>query len=293
VRGEFTDPYTYPGTDVLKNRLDIRDEALLSRFEYQQSHTRVLELRANPIAGKFDLKHLQAIHQHVFQDVFDWAGKLRTINISKGGTSFAVVDRLESYGGKISESLAAEKNLTGLDKVNFVARLAYYYGELNALHPFREGNGRATREFIADLAEKAGYELDQTRIDNNKGEWNLAAQRSFIGDLKPVTQVFMQSVRPSRAIAFEHLSEQDALGRHPELKGAYDGLHMMQKLFNEKYRNNPAAQQHYSASSKLEILRRLDTGVVLQPSVERNNVLIQQAAEKGHSVTTKAQDIDR
>jgi cell filamentation protein len=278
VRGEFADPYSYPGTDVLRNKLGIRDQATLSQKEYELSSVRILELRESPLRGRFDLKHLQAIHEFVFQDVYEWAGQLRTINISKGTTSFAAADRIESYGDKVLKTLASEQYLVGLDKVNFVERLAHFYAEWNSLHPFREGNGRATREFIAELSRNAGYELDQTRIDNQKGQWNFAAQRSFHADLGPIAKVFMASIRPSRAVAFELLSEKDAIARHPELQGAYDGLRLMQTLFNEKYKGNPQAQEYYAISSKHEVLRRLDTGVVLQPTVERNSVLMKQVS---------------
>jgi cell filamentation protein len=293
VRDDLVDPYTYAGSDVLKNKLGIRDEGALSKVEYELSAHRIVELRQNPVSGKFDLVHLQAIHGYVFQDVYDWAGQLRSINISKGSTSFAAARMLENYGTKLSKELTSERNLVGLDKVNFVGRLSYFYSELNALHPFREGNGRATREFISAIAQNAGYELDQTRIDNNKGQWNHAAQRSFNADPAPIIGIFMNAVRPSRAIAFEYLPETEALARYPDLKGAYDGLHLMQEMFSNKFKENEQAKVYYSASSRLEILRRLDTGVLLQPSIENSNVLMKQMSANKDVLDNKPNhDID-
>jgi len=107
-----------------------------------RSKLRIEELREKPIAGKFDLEHLKAIHAHVFQDVYEWAGKTRTVNISKNGDAFAQPAFIESAGKQLGAAIAKENNLQGLEKPQFVERLALYYADWNALHPFREGNGR-------------------------------------------------------------------------------------------------------------------------------------------------------
>lgn len=124
------------------------------------------------------------MHKHLFQDVYAWAGDLRIVDISKGGATFALSHYIESEGRKISADLSGENNLRDLNKTQFVHRLSHHYGERNALHPFRQGNGRATREFLGQLARSSGYELDQTRIDNRKGQWNESARRSMLGDLE-------------------------------------------------------------------------------------------------------------
>jgi cell filamentation protein len=93
---------------------------------------------------------------------------VRTVEIGKGGTPFAQSAYIESEAKHLSASLAAEKYLRGLDKPRFVERLTHYHADLNALHLFREGNGRSTRELVAQLAREAGYEFDQTRIENDK-----------------------------------------------------------------------------------------------------------------------------
>jgi cell filamentation protein len=197
----FVGPYLYPGTQVLRNKAEICDEQVLRRFEYEQTGERIKELRQRPIAGKFDLEHLRAIHAHIFQDVYEWAGELRTVEISKGDSLFALTPYIEGEAQRLGASLAAEKHLQGLDKPRFVERLAHYYAEWNALHPFREGNGRSTREFIAQLAREAGYEFDQKHIDNDKNQWNDAAMRSFKGDLEPMQQIFNEAVKPGKALA--------------------------------------------------------------------------------------------
>lgn len=99
---EFADPYVYPGTDVLKNKPGLRDSEAVRRYEYEQTVSRAAELQASPVAGKFDLQHLKAIHKHLFQDVYAWAGEVRTVNIAKGGDSFASPAFVEGYTSQLS-----------------------------------------------------------------------------------------------------------------------------------------------------------------------------------------------
>ncbi len=134
MRRSFTDPYYYPGTTVLRNKPGLRDKDALGLFEYEQSELRGEELRERPITGKFDLGHLQAIHAYLFQDVYPWAGKIRTVNISKGNSSFAFHEYIESEAKRLSQSLVKENRLQGMEKPRFVERLAYYHSEWNALH---------------------------------------------------------------------------------------------------------------------------------------------------------------
>ena len=223
------DPYSYPGTNVLKNIPGILDEGALRELEYVQTAARIVELRQNPIQGKFDLDHLKAIHAHIFQDMYDWAGQTRTVGISKSSTHFANPAFIEGEARKLSTGLAKEKNLHGLEKPQFVDRLAHYYAEWNALHPFREGNGRATREFIGQLAREAGYELNQSRIDNSRDQWNEASRRSFVGDLSQVKQILAEAIQPARVVAFENLPRVEAVAKFPELAGAYAALHLAEQ----------------------------------------------------------------
>jgi cell filamentation protein len=157
---ENSDPYLYPGTSVLKNLRGLTDPELLARFEARQTHRRIAELIDTPVVGGFDVAHLKAIHRHIFQDVYEWAGEFRTVNISKSGHLFGLATFLEPALQQILAKLAAEKHLVGLDAENFIERSAYFIGELNAAHPFREGNGRTQREFIRELGLKAGHYID-------------------------------------------------------------------------------------------------------------------------------------
>jgi cell filamentation protein len=268
---EFDDPYLYPGTTVLRNIPGIRNEATLRAFEYEHTKLRLEELREKPIPGKFDLDHLKAIHAYVFQDVYAWAGQIRAVNISKGGSHFAQAQFIESAARGVQRQLDQDGQFKNLEKPVFVEKLAAHYADWNVLHPFREGNGRATRELIGQLARAAGYDVDQVRIDNDKGQWNEAARRSLHGDLQPVQQIFTEAVRPSRAIAFERLSEQQAVARHPELRQAFDNMRAIEHQALARL-SDPAKVSSYMDGVRQALLERLDRSPRLdrpmEPSLE-------------------------
>ncbi len=160
---ESSDPYLYPGTTVLKNLRDLTDARDLAAFEARTTHRRLAELIEAPLPGRFDTVQLKAIHHYIFQDVFEWAGQFRTVDISKGGHLFGRAAFLETALQQTFEKLAGETYLVGLGADMFADRAAYYLGELNAAHPYREGNGRTQREFIRELGLRAGHYIDGRR----------------------------------------------------------------------------------------------------------------------------------
>lgn len=159
------DHYHDPETGVLKNKLGIGDEDELKKAEASLSAWRSFQLAENPIKGRFDLDHLQAIHKHLFGDVYEWAGEIRNIDLAKDNSYFANHIHIVSAARPVFEMLAKEDYLKGSDVATFSMRAAYYLGEINALHPFREGNGRAQRDFINHLAYKNGYFIEWKNID--------------------------------------------------------------------------------------------------------------------------------
>ena len=144
--------------------LDIRDAEDLKRVEATFTALRLAELAEHPISGAFDADHLKAIHHHIFQDVYAWAGEFRQVDISKDASRFAHFAFLENQAKLLFDHLAHERHLRDLPPDQFATRGAYYFGELNALHPFREGNGRTQRAFLSDLARQAGYRLEWSRV---------------------------------------------------------------------------------------------------------------------------------
>lgn len=155
--------YEYPN-GVLRNLLGITDAEALNRVEATYAAIRAAELFEHPISGRFDFDHLCAIHRSIFQDIYEWAGEPRQVDIIKGSSRFAHFRFIESSAKTIFDTLAAEQYLRGLPGEEFAARAAYHLGELNALHPFREGNGRAQRMFLSALARSAGFDLAWERI---------------------------------------------------------------------------------------------------------------------------------
>jgi cell filamentation protein len=157
---ENVDPYVYQGTNVLKNLRDIRNLDVLSRFEMDMTTLRGVELIARAKPGRLDPRYLRDVHRYLFQDVYHWAGEFRTVSIAKPGALFALPAHIEWALEDALSKLRNEKYLNGLAADQFAGRAAYYMGELNAIHPFREGNGRTQREFIRQLALHNGFELD-------------------------------------------------------------------------------------------------------------------------------------
>lgn len=184
--------YCYPDSDVLKNKMGIRDMGKLQRLERRLTMLRILELVDKPIQGKFDLQHLQLIHRYIFQDVYDWAGKIRKVDIAKGNM-FCNVRFIESQAAEIFRKLKGEDYLQGLNEEDTASRLAYFFSEINALHPFREGNGRSQREFIRTLALHIGYVVNFAKV--SKEEMLKASEDSFLCDYGRMEQLFSKCIR--------------------------------------------------------------------------------------------------
>ncbi|NKC01949.1 MAG: cell filamentation protein Fic [Pseudomonadales bacterium] len=158
------DPYFIPGTTTLRNLAGIINEDTLAEYVREASAVRLFELDANPLDLPLDFKYLLAIHQHIFQDVFTWAGRIRTIGMSKGTTQFEWPERIERYANTLFDELRDEQYLVGLARDEFIARAAHYLNEINVLHPFREGNGRAQRAYFDHLAAKAGFAFQWSNV---------------------------------------------------------------------------------------------------------------------------------
>jgi cell filamentation protein len=179
-RYDADDTYCYLGTDVLRNKAEITNAEDLDAYEGELSTLRSIEILENPIAGQFDLAHLQRIHLALFQDVYDWAGKVRIVDISRGNSRFANVRFIESAANEIFNKLARENWLKGLNADLLSKRLAHYLSEINALHPFREGNGRVQRIFISQLSQTAGHQLDYSDLEQE--QIYHAMELAFNGD---------------------------------------------------------------------------------------------------------------
>lgn len=156
------DPYVYPGTRTLRNKLNIRDAAELDLAERRFA---IIRARQGIPQGNFDLRHLKAIHHHLFQDIYEWAGQLRTVEISKGGSQFQFRQYIETGMADVHHRLAGANFLRGMERSAFANEAGKIIGDVNYVHPFREGNGRTQLQYLKQLAGQAGHALDLTQID--------------------------------------------------------------------------------------------------------------------------------
>ena len=191
-RYDADDVYCIPGTAVLKNKAGITGQNMLDEYEGDFTAIRLLELTQNPIQGSFDLAHLCKIHSYLFQDVYEWAGEVRSVDIIRGDSRFCNIRQIQSYSHTIFSARAAEKYLVNLEPAVFANRLAHYLSEVNAIHPFREGNGRVQRLFVSQLAEHAGYSLDYSALD--QAELYPVMQASFLGDERPLAELILKII---------------------------------------------------------------------------------------------------
>ena len=156
------DPYCYVGTAILKNKARLRDQAALDRFEAISFAQRAEEMLP---FGNLSARHFLAVHRHLFQDIYSWAGKPRTTRLHKDDSTFCYPEHIRHELGKLFGILAEEHNFAGLPPDVFAARLAHFLAELNAIHAFREGNGRAQLAFAQLLGNRAGHALHLEALD--------------------------------------------------------------------------------------------------------------------------------
>ena len=157
--------YCYPDSSVLKNKLDIRDPVLLRKVEADLSTARQAEIFRTPVVGRFTATHLCNIHRKLLGDVYSFAGHFRREDIAKGPTRFVTYSQIKEKLQRLLGQLQQEKWLENVPFEAFAARSAYYMAELNYIHPFREGNGRAIREFMRLLFLHNGYVVQWDAVD--------------------------------------------------------------------------------------------------------------------------------
>lgn len=190
----MADVYSYPDSGALKNKLGIRDKDRLYDAEIKLVAIRLYQLQESPIHGKFDFKHLCLIHQHIFQDIYSWAGEVRKVNIAKGNM-FCLTQHIQSYVQTIFPAYYTDCMRARDDFEGFIHVFTSHYADLNALHPFREGNGRAQREFSCELCLACGYRFDLTLMDHE--EMLSASIASFDkGNNTKLESIFRKCIKP-------------------------------------------------------------------------------------------------
>jgi len=192
------DPHVDSSSGVLRNLKGFVDQRKLDNFERREAAIAIYDLELDPVRGNFDQAHLQAIHKRIFAQVCPWAGELRKVNIARQGSyPFAMVQFLQRNLDSFFSELASEGYLKGLGVRSFVERAGVYLGELNTLHPFREGNGRTQREFIRELALEAGHTLDWSRV-SRKQVYEASALSHNLGKSAALAGVIQLALLPRR-----------------------------------------------------------------------------------------------
>lgn len=191
--GVGQDPYCYPNTSVLKNLLDLSSEEELEEAEIELTSYRLKTF--HPDFDHLTFDYLRKIHHYLFQDLYDWAGQIRTVDISKQQTYFCNVRFINASAKNCFDGLAKQNYLRNLTKDTFVVSLADFFCEMNVVHPFREGNGRALRLFCEVLALQAGYELSWKHISQDS--WLKANIAGYQADLAPLTHLFKAATSPT------------------------------------------------------------------------------------------------
>ena len=160
--------YCYPDSNILKNKLNIRDNKLLKTAEEEITLIKQMELLKNPIKGNFSKAHLMNIHKFIFEDIYSFAGKIRREQISKADTMFYPPNLIDRELDKVFAKIKEKNMLKETDEERVFDNLAYVMAELNIIHPFREGNGRSIREFIRLMAKRMGYDLNWGNVDKEE-----------------------------------------------------------------------------------------------------------------------------
>ena len=274
---------------VFHNKFGIADSAELKAAEYKATANRRAQLESGAVDLKVDgfgLDRLKAIHGHLFQDVYAWAGQPRETHSSKraenGMTSvFARPEDIAPNWTALAEKTNAFATAKEMPIEQQRAQLLDAYVEANRVHAFPEGNGRSLQTFMSQLARTQGLDLDFSRTTAR--DWNLASAVSGThGRLfehvhlipvppnrEPLRKIFDDIVRPERAIAFEKWPEPQAIAKFPELRGAFEGLRAVETRAQASMSGDTARVSTYVRLVREEFVARLDKG---QPLEQRRQV---------------------
>ena len=182
----------YEGTTCLINKFGIKDEKKLSQMETLITTAKCQELEISPIVGDFGFDHYKAIHKYIFEDLYDWAGKVRTASISKKGTVFILPESIEPLADRIFTGLQKNNCYIGYDNDRYIDSIVDFYCRTNMLHPFREGNGRTQRVFLTQLIRHSGHDINFSTIDTD--ELMIATIQSANGIVDYLRNLFKESI---------------------------------------------------------------------------------------------------
>lgn len=155
----------YPNSTCLINKFDIKNNKKLAEIEAEITFAKAAVLESSKVKLPLDFEYYKSIHRFLFEDLYEWAGNLRKVDISKKGTTFCEVKELEKMCKACFTRLENENYFKGISREKFVLEIVDFYTTTNYLHPFREGNGRTQRIFISKLVKFNGYDFNFSNID--------------------------------------------------------------------------------------------------------------------------------
>ncbi|CAM4350307.1 Fic/DOC family protein [Pseudoalteromonas ostreae] len=189
--GVSNDSYCYPNSDILKNKLNITKATDLGEAELAFTATRYKEYSSKITTIKdFSLNHLKHLHWQLFQDIYDWAGQIRVVDIAKGDTRFCTCSRIEAESQKQFTRIQALENIISQDEL--LSEITDIFCELNIIHPFREGNGRVQRFFFEELFFHLGMNVNWPNI--SKEQWIEANVNGYLGDIRELNKIFNDAI---------------------------------------------------------------------------------------------------
>ena len=183
----------YPNTTVLVNKLGLRSQEALDEAERVAVAVRSVEAENERGTARFTFAFYCKLHERLFSDIYEWAGKLRAVNLSKKGTNFYPAEQLNELGTALFQRFQQKHELIGLSKSDFISELSEFYHDLNMLHPFREGNGRTQRLFFTLLIRRAGYQINFSECDTD--ELMMATIFAAQGVKDPLVDFFTRYLR--------------------------------------------------------------------------------------------------
>lgn len=206
---------------VLINKFRLRDPQILELAERGAVQRRLQDgLPAE--AKSLSVSGVKAIHHHILQDVYEWAGAFRRYTTGRGSAPFAPPDFIESSLSGLIDKLKGEGFLHGLDDKAMASRSAHYVNELNAIHPFVDGNGRMQRTWLRNLCEQAGYHL--AFREGDRDAWNAASAHGFHKSDDKMTAFLSERLRPIGQ-------------RHRETQAISDPSHDRLHALRQRYSN--------------------------------------------------------
>lgn len=183
----------YEGTTVLINKFGIKDDAKLDMVERDITSALIAKAYIEIPFEDVDFDFYKNLHYYVFSDIYEWAGKIRNVDMSKKGTRFCPPEKIETSGRAIFEYLSKKSYFTALADEEFVKEFTELYCRLNYLHPFREGNGRVQRLFLSMLLKNMEKSIDFSKIDTDL--LMIATIKAVSGNVFMLCDIFRQHIR--------------------------------------------------------------------------------------------------